>query len=134
MLDSVSKHSDSTYTKPYGRNDFVTAQYFISKKDSTTTQVMKDSAKNIRQVIIEKNKRRIYFTQFYANGQLMFKNNLDNYGQFNGESKEFYETGMLKRTGIYKNGFHFGNWKNYDETGKYISTDEYNENGQQVRK
>jgi antitoxin component YwqK of YwqJK toxin-antitoxin module len=134
MLDSISRHSDSTYTKPYGRNDFVTAEYFISKKDSSITQVMKDSGKIIRQVIIEKNRKRIYFAQFYANGQLMFKNDLDGYGQFNGESKEYYESGVLKRTGMYKNGFHIGNWKNYDEKAKYVSTDEYNELGQQVKK
>ncbi|MEO6670284.1 MAG: hypothetical protein ABIN36_12455 [Ferruginibacter sp.] len=132
MLDSIRKNSDSTYSELYGRNDFVTAEYFISKKDSTTTQVMSDSSKIIRQVIIAKNKRRIYFTQFYANGQLMFKNHLDDYGQFNGESSSFYESGRLKRTGIYKNGFYHGNWKNYDENGKYISTDEYDGNGQEV--
>ncbi|MEO8772359.1 MAG: hypothetical protein ABI402_19830 [Ferruginibacter sp.] len=133
MLDSIRDHSDSTYTKPYKRTDFVTAEYFISKKDSTITQVMRDSAKNIRQVVVEKNKRRIYVAEFYPNGQLMFKNNLDDYGQFNGESKGFYETGILKRAGVYKNGFHFGKWKNYNEEGNYVSTEEYNENGQQEK-
>lgn len=134
MLDSIRDHSDSTYTKPYKRTDFVTAEYFISKKDSTITQVMKDSAKHIRQVVIEKNKRRIYIAEFYSNGQLMFKNELDDYGQFNGESKEFYETGILKRAGVYKSGFHIGKWKNYNEEGNYVSTEEYNENGQAEKK
>jgi len=133
MLDSIRQHSDSTYVKPYRGSDFVTAEYFISKNDSTITQLMKDSAGTIRQLIIEKRKHRIYVAQFYPNGQQVYKTNLDAYGQFDGAAEEFYPNGYLKRSGIYKHGFHSGKWKNYDEQGNYISTDEYNEDGQQVK-
>ena len=134
MLDSISRQSDTMYVKPYKRTDFVTATYFISKKDSSVTQVMKDSTGKIRQVIIERKKRRIYAAEFYNNGQLMYTNTLDDYGQNHGEGKEFYPSGVLKRAGVYKHGFHWGKWKNYNEEGKYNLTEEYNEDGQSVKR
>lgn len=131
MLDSIRQHSDSIYEKPYKRTDFVTAEYFVSKKDSTTTQVMKDSSGAIRQVLIEKAKRRIYIAAFYSNGQQQYKVNLDGFGQYDGTAEEYNPNGSIKRSGIYNHGLHTGKWKNFDEEGKYLSTDEYNENGQE---
>ncbi len=71
LIDSVKKVSDSSYTKPYYTGHFATAEYYLNSADSTIMQVMKDSSEHVRQVIIARNKRRLYFTQFYANGQLM---------------------------------------------------------------
>src|SRR6185369_4732764 len=51
-LDSIIKNSDSSYTKPYKRSDFVTAAFYLDKKDSSVCQVMKDSTGLIRQIII----------------------------------------------------------------------------------
>ena len=133
MLDSIEQHSDSTYIKPYYRNDFKDAYYYISKKDSTVTQVMKDKQAVIRQIIIQKNKKRIYAAQFFANGQLMYSYKFDNFGQYDGLSEEYYSTGIVRRKGIYKHGFRSGKWKNYDKDGSYTSADEYNDDGQQVR-
>ncbi|MFT3909069.1 MAG: hypothetical protein QM737_06545 [Ferruginibacter sp.] len=131
MLDSIKQHSDSIYEKPYKRTDFVNAEYFVSKKDSTITQIMKDSSGTIRQVIIEKAKHRVYFAEFYSNGQQKFRINLDAFGQYDGAAEEYNSNGSLKRSGTYNHGLHAGKWKNFDEEGKYVSTDEYNENGQQ---
>ena len=133
MLDSIKANADSVYTKEYPRTDLVTAEYFVNHKDSTITQVMKDIKGTIRQVIVEKNKIRIYFAKFYPNGQMVAKYYLDNFGQYNDSSKEFFENGFLKSEGIYKNGLHSGKWKNFDSTGSYISTNEYNQNGQQIK-
>lgn len=134
MIDSIRQHSDSIYEKPYKRSDWVTAEYFVSKKDSTITQIMKDSFGVVRQIIIEKGKRRVYVTQFYTNGQQQYKVKLDAYGQFDGDAEEYNLNGSLKRTGIYKSGLHIGPWKNYDENGVYSFTQQYNENGQEVEK
>ena len=81
-LDSIIKHSDSTYTKPYYRTDFVTATYYLNKNDSTVCQLMKDSAGNIRQVIIAKKDTRIFFGSYYKNGQLQADLPLDEFGQY----------------------------------------------------
>jgi len=130
MLDSIKLKADTTYSKRYPGATFATATYFIN--DSSKTQVMLDSNQVIRQVIIEQNKRRKYFAQFYANGQLMAKYGLDSFGQYDGFSSEYYENGNLKAAGIYKSGFRSGEWKNYDKDGKYISMDEYDKNGQRT--
>ena len=133
MLDSIKKASDSIYTKPYFTRDFVNAEYFVNKKDSTVTQVMKDKDSVIRQVIITKNKIRLFTAQYYANGQLIAKYRLDNFGQYDGYCEEYYQDGHLMRSGIYKSGFHTGKWKNYSLKGDNISIDEYNSDGQLIK-
>ena len=130
MIDSIKKVSDSIYVKPYFTSDFAIAEYYINKKDTTLTQLMRDKDSVIRQVIITKNKVRIYIAQYYGNGQLKQKYELDNFGQYNGYSKEYYENGFVKSSGIYKNGFHAGEWKNYNIKGIFVSIDKYNNNGQ----
>ncbi len=133
MIDSIKNESDSTYSKPYFTRDFALAEYYFTKKDSTLIQIMKDKDSMVRQIIITKNKTRKFTAQYYPNGQLMAKYLLDNFGQFNGDAEEFYENGFIKASGVYKSGFHSGNWKIFDSTGNFISTDEYNSNGQKVK-
>ena len=60
FIDTVIKKSDSSYEKKYYRSDFVTAQYYVNKKDSTVCQLMKDSAGLIRQIIIAKKNTGIF--------------------------------------------------------------------------
>jgi antitoxin component YwqK of YwqJK toxin-antitoxin module len=129
FIDSVVKHSDSSYEKPYYRTDFVTATYYVNKKDSTVCQLMKDSAGSIRQVIIAKKGTRIFFGLFYKNGQLQADLPLDTFGQYHGIGKFFYEDGSIQSTGNYNHGFKTGDWKVYDEKGKITATDSYDENG-----
>ncbi len=134
-LDSIKKASDTSWVKDYRNNEFVKAEYYLSKKDSVLTQVMKDSFDHVRQVIAVRDKQtRLFFAQYYANGQLMAKFQFDTMGRYTGMSTSYYQTGVIKSNGEYKNGFHWGKWKNYDEQGNYISTDEYDENGQLVTK
>ena len=56
-LNSFIKNSDTTYSKPYKRTDFVTANTYINLKDNSICQVMKDSAAQVRQVIISTKNR-----------------------------------------------------------------------------
>ena len=129
FIDSIIKHSDSSYTKPYYRTDFVTAAYYLNKKDSTLCQLMKDSAGKIRQIIITKKDTRIFFGSYYKNGQLQANLPLDKFGQFDGTGKFFYEDGSLQSTGNYSHGFKTGEWEVYDEKGKVTNTDSYDNNG-----
>lgn len=129
FIDSVIKKSDSSYEKNYYRTDFVTAQYYIIKKDSTTCQLMKDSAGLIRQIIVVKNNQRIFFGSYYANGQLQADLPLDSFGQYHGTGKFYYEDGSLQSTGNYLHGFKTGAWKVYDKKGKETNTDNFDQNG-----
>lgn len=128
-LDSMIKISDSSYTKPYKRTDFVTAVFYINKKDSSVCQVMKDSSDSIRQIIIAKKDIRTFFAQYYPNGNLQADLPLDSFGQYNGTGKFYYEDGNLQSTGNYTHGFKTGTWKVYDEKGQITATDAYDNNG-----
>lgn len=132
-LDSIIKNSDSTYSKPYFRTDFVTATYYVNKKDSTVCQVMKDSAQTVRQIIIVKNNIRTYFAPYYDNGQLQSDIKLDEAGLYHGSLTNYYRNGFIENTGEYVHGLKTGAFKNYDSTGKLISTDNYNKSGEIIK-
>ena len=129
FIDSVIKKSDSSYEKAYYRSDFVTAQYYINKIDSTICQLMKDSAGLIRQIIIAKKDTRIFYGSYYKNGQLQADLPLDAFGQYHGTGKFYYEVGSLQSTGSYLHGFKTGAWKIYNEKGKETATDNFDQNG-----
>jgi antitoxin component YwqK of YwqJK toxin-antitoxin module len=132
-LDSVMKSSDTNYVKKYGTAKFANAEYYINKKDTTFCQVMKDASDSVRQIILTKNNRRSFFTEFYPNGQLIAQLTLDTFGQYNGPSKYYYQNGIIESEGEYNNGLKKGNWKNYNESGKLLTITEYNSNGQVVK-
>ena len=127
FMDSVIKNSDSSYTKNYKRADFFTADYYISKKDSSTAQIMRDIAKQIRQVIISRNNIRTYFSQYYDNGQIIAHLSLDPFGQYHGHAVYYYRTGNIKSRGNYNHGLSTGTWQEFNNEGadtklKYDST------------
>ena len=132
-LDSIIKNSDSSYTKPYKRSDFVTAEFYLNKKDSSVCQVMKDSAGIIRQIIVAKKDIRSFFASYYSNGQLQAGLPLDEFGQYHGAAIYFYQDGMVESKGEYVHGVKNGQWKSYDANGGIISTDTYDKNGQIVK-
>ncbi len=132
-MDSIIKNSDSSYSRPYKRSDFVTAYYYTNTKSHTVCQVMKDAESSIRQIIISKNDKRIHYSQYYANGQLMAILPLDEYGQFNGKAVYYYSNGGKQSEGVYQHGFKLAKWKNFNDQGKLISEDEYNTNGQAIK-
>ncbi len=129
FIDSIIKKSDSSYQKAYYRSDFVTAQYYVNKKDSTLCQLMKDSAGHIRQVIITKKDTRVFYGSYYKNGQIQAVLPLDAFGQYHGTGKFYYEDGSLQSTGNYTHGFKTGAWKVYDKKGKETVTDNFDQNG-----
>ena len=130
-LDSIKKKSDTSWIKPYRNEEFVSAEYYVDKKDSIVTQLMKDSAGAIRQINIAKYDRvRLFFAEYFSNGQLKAELPLNKQGQYDGPGKIYYEDGTIKSSGSYRNGFYYGEWKNYNHKGKLISTDVYDQNGQ----
>jgi hypothetical protein len=131
-LDSIIKTCDSNSVKPYKRIDFVTAASYFNKKDSIVCQVMKDSVDTIRQVIVAKKEVRIFFAQYFANGQLQASLPLDTFGQYHGKAIYYYEDGSIESSGNYVHGLKQGQWQHFDSRGNLTSTDEYNSNGQVV--
>ncbi len=132
-LDYIIRKSDSSYVKPYFRTDFVKACYYVNKKDSTLTQLMKDSADRVRQIIIMKNDVRLFYAQYFSNGNLQAQLPLDEFGQYHGTGIFYYENGEPQSTGNYNHGFKTGEWKVYDEKGKLTATDKFDEHGQLIQ-
>jgi antitoxin component YwqK of YwqJK toxin-antitoxin module len=133
-LDSIKSKSDTSYVKKYRNEDFVIAEYFINRRDSTVSQIMKDSAGLIRQIIIARKKQRIFTSSYYPNGQIMVKGSFDDSGRFHGPAKYFYENGYVRMEGNYNHGLFSGEWTNYNENGNPSSTDLYDENGQLIKR
>lgn len=131
FIDSIIKKSDSTYTKKYKRPDFVTADYYVFRKDSALTQVMKDSAKQIRQVISMRKNIRSYFAQYYNNGQIMADLSFDAYGQYHGPAIYYYSNGSIKSSGNYTNGLTTGTWQEFDDAG-VVTKLKYDTNGVRI--
>jgi antitoxin component YwqK of YwqJK toxin-antitoxin module len=133
-LDSIKHKSDTSWIKRYRNNEFVTAEYYIDKKDSIVTQLMKDSAGTIRQIIIARyDHTRLFFGEYYANGQLKASLPLDSMGRYHGQGKYYHEDGQVKSEGLFNHGLFSGKWKNYNEKGSLITTDEYDTNGQLIQ-
>jgi antitoxin component YwqK of YwqJK toxin-antitoxin module len=116
-LDSIIKRSDTSYSKNYYRTDFVTAHYYISKKDSTLCQLMKDSAQRIRKVILTEKKIVKYSAQYYETGQLMEALSFDEKGRLSGNATTYFENGIIKTEGNYTGGLKTGMWKEFDLYG-----------------
>ena len=133
FLDSIIKITDTSYSKPYKRGAFYTAVYYLNKKDSSVCQIMKDSVGTIRQIIIAKKDIRTFFSQYYTNGQLQAELPLDEFGQYHGVAIFYYQDGLVQSNGDYVHGLKTGQWKNFNEKGKLISTDNYDKNGQLIR-
>jgi antitoxin component YwqK of YwqJK toxin-antitoxin module len=132
-LDSVKRQSDSNWAKPYRNNYFVQTEYYLNRKDSVITQLMKDSAGTIRQINIAKyDNFRLFFAEYYANGQLMAHLPLDAVGKNHGAAKQYYESGVVKSKGSYNHGLYVGQWENFDKEGNMVSIDVYDKNGQLV--
>ncbi|HQY12837.1 MAG TPA: hypothetical protein PK133_11515 [Ferruginibacter sp.] len=132
-LDSILTTSDSSYAKAYKRGHFDSAFYYINKKDSSVCQLMKDPSRNIRQVIIARKNVRSFFAAYYANGQLQANLPLDAFGQYHGRATYYFANGGTESTGNYEHGIKTGTWKYFDEKGKLVSTDTYDDNGQVVK-
>lgn len=124
-IDSLKKTADTSFYKELLTADFAAASYFGIKKDTVLMQIMKGSDSSIKQIIVTKNNRRIYFAQFYDNGQQKALYNFDGYGTNDGASSEFYDNGQVKETGNYKAGYRIGEWSFYDSTGREVEKKSY---------
>jgi|GEM_PF-1926363 len=104
-------------------------EVFFNPKDSVTTKFFRDQAGVTYSLTKEKNGVRLHAAEYYANGQLKARVSYVN-GELDGPARYFYEDGRVRSEGAFRNGNHWGRWKNYDESGKLVSVEEYDEDGQ----
>ncbi len=124
-IDSIIHASDSNFSKPYYRTDFVTAIYYLNKKDSTICQIMKDSSNNIRQITVMNKDQRTFFGQYYKNGNMLADIPLDAYGQFHGKALYYYESGIVQAQGQFLHGVKIGEWQYFTPAGKPEKKESY---------
>ena len=125
LIDSLKKTADTSFYKELLTEDFAAASYYGNRKDSVLMQIMKGSDSSIKQIIVTKNDRRIYYAQFYDNGQQKALYNFDGYGTNDGASSEFHENGQVKEMGIYNAGYRIGEWTFYDSLGNEVEKKKY---------
>jgi antitoxin component YwqK of YwqJK toxin-antitoxin module len=94
---------------------------------------MKDTTGRIRQIIMAKRQTRLFTAEYYDYGQLKAYLPLDAKGRFEGSSEFYFENGCVKSKGVFHQGFYSGEWKNYNEKGGLVSTDQYDSNGQLIK-
>jgi len=133
LLDSVKKKADTSYTKSYRSKEFANAEYYINRKDTTVCQIMKDTADQVRQIIMSKRDTKLFNAEYYGNGQLKAHLPLDENGRLNGKGEFYFENGCVKSKGIFYHGFYVGEWKIYNDKGLNISIDKYDSNGQLIK-
>jgi antitoxin component YwqK of YwqJK toxin-antitoxin module len=65
----------------------------------------------------------------FKDGKPVSSGIVDNRGQFQGDWKEFYDDGVLKASGKFKNGKKIGEWKYYFHSGELEQVGTYDKNG-----
>ena len=66
------------------------------------------------------------YMEHYDNGKIKIKAKYNEKGKLNGEYKEFFEDGTLKKEGTFLNGEKIGPHKEYDDKGNLISNEKHN--------
>lgn len=66
---------------------------------------------------------------FHPNGQRMFTLLFDKQGRPSGPARYYYPDGRVKADGRFENGIKTGIWRNFNEVGKLVFTEEYDRYG-----
>ncbi|HTN08108.1 hypothetical protein [Agriterribacter sp.] len=132
FFDAIRHNSDTGFTRIIGAGEFYSAEQYYSRKDSLVSKIMKDTAGNITGFVQFRKNIRTAYAEYYANGQLKGKLQLNSQGSFEGPAMYYYEDGSIKSEGVYSLGFFSGKWKHYAHGGAMVSTDEYDAGGQLI--
>ena len=132
IIDSLQNASDTSYSTFIGQHDFYTADFYVTKNDSTTTKIAKDSLGNVVGVIKSKNGVVFFAAEYYPNGQLIGKTQFKP-GTIDGPATYYYSNGRIKTTGQWHNYAYTGTWKNYEENGELKEVVIYDSNGNIIK-
>jgi hypothetical protein len=132
LIDSLKSASDTTYSTVIGRHDFYTADFYVTKRDSIITKILKDTLGNV--VGLNKSKNGVVFfaAEYYPNGQLIGKTQFKP-GAIDGPATYYYSDGRIKTTGQWHNYAQIGKWKNYKENGELKEVVYYDSSGNIIK-
>jgi antitoxin component YwqK of YwqJK toxin-antitoxin module len=132
IIDSLKQASDTSYTEIIGRSDFYTADYYISKRDSITTKILKDSLGHVVAVNKSKNRQTLFAAEYYTNGQLIGQTKFIS-GKIDGPALYYYANGRTRSIGQWHDFKQSGTWKDYDEQGRLEKITHYNDDGKIIK-
>lgn len=124
--EDFKKKIEKAYNYGYYLND--TIYYIKNKKAKRTGKPVLDAFNNGKFYNCS-NKSKFKFFQFYTKERKLIAEGFWDLEGFQGLYREYYKTGQLQEEG-YRNGdWKIKMWKYYDESGKLIKEDEYDEKG-----
>lgn len=132
LIDTLTITSDTTYSTFIGRQDFYSADFYVTNKDSLITKILKDSLGNIVGVTKSKNGVTMFAAEYYPNGQLIGKTEYMP-GAAGGAATYYYPDGRIKSTGQWQNHVQVGTWKNYEENGRLNEIVYYDSSGDVIK-
>ena len=132
IIDSLKQASDTSYTEIIGASDFYTADYYITRKDSITTKILKDSLGNVAAINKSKNSQTFFAAEYYINGQLVGQTKFIS-GKVDGPATYYYANGRIKSIGQWHDFKQSGTWKDYNVQGKLEKITHYNDDGKIVK-
>lgn len=128
IIDSLKKVSDTSYISLLGRADFYTAEYYITRGDSSENKILKDSAGNVVGIVQMKNDVTLFAAEYYPNGQVMGNLSFLS-GKIEGPAKYYYRDGRIRSLGVWKDNSRIGTWREYFETGVLKEIIHYDNSG-----
>lgn len=128
LIDTLKKISDTTYSTFIGSHDFYSADFYVIKKNSTITKILKDSLGRVVGLNKSKNGMTTFAAEYYPNGQLMGKIQF-NSGTIDGPAVYYYSDGRIKSIGLWHDFAQVGVWKSYKENGELQTIINYDSSG-----
>lgn len=125
------ENHDSMFVAYPKRKDFWSIEQYIIKPNKENA-IFKDSVGDIVGYYKRIDGKNYETVECYPNGQLKGKLNYSEPGVIDGEAKYYYQDGRLKSIGMWNKFNRIGIWKNYDENGKLVLIEEFNEKGKLI--
>lgn len=132
LIDTLKATSDTTYSTFIGRHDCYSADFYVLKKDSFITKILKDPLGNVVGLNKSKNGVIVFAAEYYSNGQQIGKTQFKP-GTIDGPAIYFYSDGRIKSKGQWHDYAKVGIWKNYKENGELQATIYYDSSGNIIK-
>ena len=132
IIDSLKQASDTSYTEIIGASDLYTADYYITRKDTITTKIFKDSLGHVVAVNKSKNGKTLFAAEYYINGQLVGQTKFIS-GKVDGPATYYYANGRIRSIGQWHDFKQSGTWKDYNKQGELEKITHYNNDGKIIK-
>lgn len=124
--ENFQKKIEKEYNSGYYLND--TIYYTSNKRAMKNGMTMSEALK--KSVFYNcSNQTKFKYSQFYTKGGKMIAEGTWNIEGFQGQYKEYHKSGKLKMDGFKNGDLKIKNWKYFDEAGKLVKQEEYDQEG-----